>query len=174
MKLGVVSDSHGHTENVRALADCLLEKGVRRVFHLGDDAEVLLAAGLTVDRVPGVFSGYYQNPEVPNRLLVTAGGCRILLTHSEKPHPNDLPGDLAPETLAERERPDLVFFGHSHQPVIEDRDGIAWVNPGHLKPEDKKGAPPSYAVINTETRPVRIQILALEDDRVLMENLPGR
>lgn len=172
MRFAVVSDSHGHTDNVGRLAARLSAAGIRQAVHLGDDYEdaaALLAAGLEVQRVPGVFSAYYQDPGIPNRLLITLGGLKVLLTHADAPHKNDQPQDEDPAELARREKPDLVLFGHSHLPALEEKDGIVWLNPGHLKPEDKKGAPPSYAVVETEARPFTVQILAFEDDRVLME-----
>ena len=72
-----------------------------------------------------------------------------------------------PAQMAREEKPDLVLYGHSHLPLIDERDGIVWVNPGHLKTMDKKGAPPSYAVIDIRESWFHIRILALADDRVL-------
>ena len=172
MKFAVMSDSHGHTDNVSRLAARLIQSGIRTAIHLGDDyddAEALREAGLELIRVPGVFSPYYQDPAIPNRIITELGGLKIMLTHADAPHENDRPEDRDPSGLAADEKPDLVFFGHSHRPALEDREGILWVNPGHLKPEDKKGAPPSYAVIDTDMTPPQVQILALEDDRALLE-----
>jgi len=173
MKIAVISDSHGYMDNVARLADRLVKAGISRAVHLGDDyddAEPLLQAGLKVLRVPGVFSPYYKDPAIPNRILTELGGIKLLLTHAEAPHQNDLPDDEDPAVIAAREKPDLVLFGHSHLPVIEKRGGVPWVNPGHLKPEDQKGAPPTYAVIDTSARPIKIKILSFEDDRGVLES----
>ena len=172
MKFAVISDSHGHVENVARLAGRLLRSGISLAIHLGDDfddAEALLAGGMEVIRVPGVYSDHYRDPAVPNRILTDLGGLKLLLTHADAPHKNDGPEDGDPAEIATREKPDMVLFGHSHLPVVEKRAGVLWVNPGHLKPEDKKGAPPSYAVIDTDTRPAGVSILALEDDRLILE-----
>ena len=171
MQFAVVSDSHGHTDNVAALAERLKAAGIRQAIHLGDDyddAAALLDAGLEVLRVPGVFSDYYRDPNVPNRLVVTIGGLKILMTHADSPHKNDLETDEAPMDLARREQPDLVLFGHSHLPAIEDREGIIWLNPGHLKPEDKKGSPPTYAVVDTEGDAFSIKILNFETGETVL------
>jgi len=173
MKIAVISDSHGYTDHVARLADRLVKAGISLAVHLGDDyddAEPLVKAGLEVWRVPGVFSHYYQDPAVPNRILTELGGTQLLLTHADAPHQNDLPSDEDPAAIAAREKPDLVLFGHTHLPAIEKREGVLWVNPGHLKPEDKKGAPPTYAVIDMEARPVKVQIFSFEDDRVFLES----
>ncbi len=172
MLFAVISDSHRETNNIRRLCERLSAAGVKWVFHLGDDyddANVLHEAGFEVKQVPGVFSDYYRNPAVPNRILTEIGGLKILLTHTDTPHKNDRPEDGDPVERAKEEKPDIVFFGHTHLPVIEEREGILWVNPGHLKTSDKKGAPPSYALIDTEHSPAQIQIRALDDDRILME-----
>jgi putative phosphoesterase len=171
MKLAVVSDSHGHTENVGRLAARLNKLGVRTALHLGDDyddAASLLAAGLDLKRVPGVFSDYYRDPDTPNRLSLEMGGLRMLLTHAPEPHDNDLPEDGDPAEIASRDKPDLVLYGHTHLPAVEDRGGVLWVNPGHLKPEDKKGAPPTFAVIDAAADPPAISILRLEDGTVYL------
>ncbi|MBW2091290.1 MAG: YfcE family phosphodiesterase [Deltaproteobacteria bacterium] len=172
MKFAVISDSHGETDNVRRLAERLALSGIKLALHLGDDyddADVLYEAGFEVKKVPGVFSDYYQDPAIPNRLLTQIGSLKVLLTHADAPHENDRPEDKDPAELAGEEKPDIVLFGHTHLPAIEEREGILWINPGHLKTSDKKGAPPSYALIDAEPSPVRIQILAFEDDRILME-----
>ncbi|MEW5721999.1 MAG: YfcE family phosphodiesterase [Thermodesulfobacteriota bacterium] len=172
MRFAVISDSHGHTDNVGRLAARLSRTGIRQAVHLGDeyeDAAPLLAVGLEVLRVPGVFAAQYQDPEIPNRIVTDLGGIKVMLTHADAPDKHDRPDDHPPAEMAAAERPDLVLFGHSHLPAIEVRDGILWVNPGHLKPEDKKGAPPSYAVVDTDARPFKVRILAFEDERVLLE-----
>ena len=173
MKFLVVSDTHGCLDNLKYLAAKLKRNGITHAVHLGDDyadALVLIDAGMEVFRVPGVFSPFYKDPSIHNRLLVELGGKSFILTHTQKPHENDLEGDLDPNDIAQSEKPDMVLYGHTHLPAIEQRDGVTWMNPGHLKVEDKKGSPASYALVDTDTDPVKVQILALEDDRVLMEN----
>jgi putative phosphoesterase len=173
MKFLVVSDSHGCLDNLKYLAAKLKREGITHAFHLGDDyddALALIDSGMDVFRVPGVFSPYYKDTTVPNRLVVELDGKKFMLTHTQKPHENDLDEDADPTDMAQAEHPEIVFYGHTHLPAVEHRDGVTWVNPGHLKVEDKKGSPASYALVDTDADPVKVQILALEDDRVLMES----
>lgn len=75
-------------------------------------------------------------------------GCRVLFSHTRQPHKNDLPEDPDPEDLAARREVDVVAYGHSHIPEIEVAgNGVLFINPGHLKTEDKKGYAPSFAVL---------------------------
>lgn len=73
MRVGVVSDSHGEIENLRKAARWLVDKqNVEVIVHLGDnydDTSVLENLGVRIVKVPGVFSNYYQDANIPNVLL---------------------------------------------------------------------------------------------------------
>ena len=152
MRVGVVSDSHGEIENLRKAAIWLIDKqNVEVIVHLGDNYEdtcVLENLGVRILKVPGVFSNYYQDRDIPNRVVVTFNGRKVLITHTECCHENDLPEDINPEELVNKDAVDVVLYGHSHIPRIDQRHSILYINPGHLKSEDKKGYPPSVAVVD--------------------------
>jgi len=71
-----------------------------------------------------------------------------LITHTECCHENDLPDDIKPEELVSKKAVDVVLYGHTHIPRIEQRQSALYINPGHLKTEDKKGYPPTIAVVD--------------------------
>ncbi len=150
-RIGIVSDSHGERENLRRAAELLRRDWNVELFaHLGDeceDAEVLKETGLEVLQVPGVFCSHYRDPAVPNRVLKELAGWRLLFTHTSSPHENDLPGDLNPQELAATGAVDVVAFGHTHIPELRLTGDVLWLNPGHLKESDKKGYPPSFAIL---------------------------
>jgi hypothetical protein len=152
MRVGVVSDSHGEIGNLRKAAMWLIDKqNVKVIVHLGDDYDdtrVLENLDIQIIKVPGVFSSYYQDRDIPNRVVETFNGRKVLITHTECCHENDLPEDIKPEELASKKAVDVVFYGHSHIPRIEQRQSILYINPGHLKTEDKKGYPPTVAVVD--------------------------
>jgi predicted phosphodiesterase len=62
MKIGVVSDSHGHVENLRRALKVMREAGADLIVHLGDDYDDVTAlsdqGGVPITQVPGVFSTY--------------------------------------------------------------------------------------------------------------------
>ena len=43
-----------------------------------------------------------------------------------------------------------VFFGHTHKPLITEKDGIFALNPGSLSFPRQEGRRPSYAIVETD------------------------
>ena len=173
MLLGIVSDTHGNVENLRKVAEELVENlDVDFIIHLGDECEdikVLDEFEIEVVLVHGVYCQHYQDPEITNRVLCQFDGYRFLLTHTDTRHKNDLPGDPDPQELAAAGEVDLVLYGHTHVPGIKQENGVIWLNPGHLKDEDKKGYSPSFAVIQTDDEGILMQIIELNTGKVLEE-----
>lgn len=165
MKIGVVSDSHGQVENLRRAITAMKEAGTDLIVHLGDDYDDVTALSdqerAMIIQVPGVFSTYYQDPLIPNRLIEEWEGVRVLLTHTPEAHKHDLPTDLKPEDAVARGEVRMVLSGHSHIPEVREQGGVIWVNPGHLKADDKKGHPPTYALLEIVGSEIRVRILDL-------------
>jgi putative phosphoesterase len=173
LKIAVVSDTHGNTDGLRqAVKNILSGEAVDLFIHLGDDyedADVFEEFEPGYLRVPGVFGGYYADRWVPNRLVEEFEGWRFLLTHTDVSHANDLPQDPKPEELIARKQVDVVLYGHTHSPELADKNGILFVNPGHLKTNDKKGHPASYAVLDVGRNEIRGRIVELAGGRTLKE-----
>jgi putative phosphoesterase len=165
MKIGVVSDSHGHVDNLRRAIKAMNEGGAEVIIHLGDDYDDVKSLsdqeGTTIIQVPGVFSTYYQEPGIPNRIIEKWEGVPVLLTHTPEAHQNDLPADLDPKAVAARGEVRVVLSGHSHIPEVREESGVIWVNPGHLKDDDKKGCPPTYALLEITGTEIRVRIVDL-------------
>jgi putative phosphoesterase len=170
MILGVMSDSHGETAHVRRAAEQMLSLGVELIIHLGDDyddASVLPGDKVRVIKVPGVFSAYYKDPAIPNRLVMQLNGIRVLVSHTHLSHANDLPSDPKPERLIADRAIDVVLYGHTHVYDIREESDIVFVNPGHLKREDRKGRRPSFASIDITGRRLESRIYDLNGNEVL-------
>ena len=165
MKIGVVSDSHGHVENLRRAVKAMNEAGVEVIVHLGDDYDDVKALSdherASIIQVPGVFSTYYQEPGIPNRVIEEWERVRVLLTHTPEAHKNDLPADPNPEEVVAGGEVGVVLSGHSHVPEVKEQGGVIWVNPGHLKDDDKKGYPPTYALLEVVGTEVLVRIIDL-------------
>jgi len=172
MKIGLVSDTHGNLKLLREVLAGFKREKVSLVIHLGDnfdDANLVQEYKLDLIRVPGVYSPQYLDPEPPNRIIEDLGGLRALLTHTLSSHEHDSPQDLMPEEVVSSGQADAVFYGHTHIPKAEVKDGILWVNPGHLRPSDKRGYPPSYAIAEIDGAKTRITIYNALDRSVIQQ-----
>jgi uncharacterized protein len=172
MIVGVVSDSHGNRQGLVALAEHLKSQGINTVLHLGDDYQdlnILLRAGLEVVGVPGVYCPEYRDPAIPNRSLVELGGLKFFLTHTESRHKFDSPSDPDPEMACYEA--DAVLFGHTHAPTLEERQGLAWINPGHLRDRPDRGHPPTFALLHISPPELKAQIHPLAGGPPLLERV---
>jgi hypothetical protein len=169
MLVGVVSDTHGNVQGMHRLAEVLKGKGVATLLHVGDDygdLKTLSQVGLEVIGVPGVYCREYGDDQVPNRLVTELNGVKLLLTHTESRHKNDRPGDPAPETLARQVQ--IVLFGHTHAPTVEERQGVLWLNPGHLRDRPDRGHAPTFALLALSPGEAKVEIRRLEDDGLVL------
>ena len=167
MKIGLLSDSHENVKNLKQAAEYLVKEAkADYLVHLGDDyddAKILGKYGLPFIRIPGVFNSYYKDPKIENRVIKDFGGTKSLISHTDKVHANDLPDDLDPEEVVSAKLVKAVFYGHTHIPLVDERNGILFVNPGHLKDEDKRGFLPSFAIVEIKDDEIEATVLSLED-----------
>jgi hypothetical protein len=166
MKIGVMSDSHGNIEYVRRAAEYMMEAEVEYIIHLGDDyydARILDNLPANVIKVPGVYETIYQDASVPNRLVEDIAGLKVLITHTKNSHRNDLPQDERPEEYIASQKVDIVLFGHSHSFCARVEGGVLMVNPGHLRPEDKRGEA-TFALLEIDDRNIDVKILNMKEE----------
>jgi putative phosphoesterase len=139
--VGVVSDTHlpdfGSTLP-RALVEGLRQARVTQILHCGDHtsplAEELLARIAPVVAVAGNCDGPGLVERWGYQRTVTIGGVRVGLVHGHAGRGRDTPSRA--QGTFDRDRVDVVCFGHSHQPLIERRGSVLLVNPG--SPADKR------------------------------------
>ena len=170
MLLGILSDTHGNVEAIQEVARRFLAAKVNQVLHLGDDyLDVLFleAVKLKVLAVPGLYCPEYRDPAIPNRRIENLEGVKILMTHSPGASKFDQPGDLDPEGAPA----DIVLYGHTHIPSIQEKQGVLWVNPGHLRAHDRRGYPFSYALMHLAPPKVDIKIKTLATGETLLKRL---
>ena len=124
MRIGLISDTHGllRPEALRALA------GVQHIIHAGDigGPEVIeeLQSVAPVDAVRGNNDKGAWAKTLPLRLDLEFEGVRIHVLHDVK----EL--DVVPSVAEFR----VVVAGHSHKPLVAERDGVLFVNPGSAGP----------------------------------------
>jgi putative phosphoesterase len=140
MRLGIVSDTHLPRSRRALPADCLERLSTAdAILHAGDFIErsvleELQELGPPVHAVRGNVDSAELQARLPLVRTVEAGGTRIGMIHDAGP---------AQGRLARMRRrfpeADAVVFGHSHLPLLEERDGFAIFNPG--SPTERRRAP---------------------------------
>ncbi len=123
-KIGIISDTHGLIRKsvVKAFND------VDLIVHAGDiekpDVLETLQTIATVHPVRGNVDGGKWTKNLPNTEVVQVGQVYLYVLHDL----NTL--DLDPAAAGFN----VVIYGHSHIPNIEESDGIIFLNPGSAGP----------------------------------------
>ncbi|RME92548.1 MAG: metallophosphoesterase, partial [Verrucomicrobia bacterium] len=138
MRLGLIADTHGRLPPQVAAVFA----GVDQILHAGDVGGLRVIAELERLAPVTVVQGNTDVYPWPEEELVELDGLRLWMRHIVDPWAFDpaLRRDLG------RWRPDLVVFGHTHQPADLVREGVRFINPG--SPTKPRGdSPPSVAVL---------------------------
>ncbi len=148
--VGVISDTHGlvRPEAVKAL------QGVSLIIHAGDvgTPEVLeqLRIVAPVVAVRGNTDQDYWARELPLTEVVEIGMVSLYVLHNIK----EL--DLDPVVSGFN----AVISGHSHQPLIDKRNGVLFLNPGSAGARRLK-LHPSVAVLTVNENSINARIIGL-------------
>jgi hypothetical protein len=151
MVVGVISDTHGL---VRPQAlDAL--RGSDRIVHAGDigapavlDA---LAAIAPVTAIRGNNDRGVWTRALPDTTVVEVGGAWLYVLHDV----HEL--DLDPRAAGFA----AVIAGHSHRPLIADRNGTLFVNPGSAGPR-RFSLPVAVARLSVRAGAVRGEVVVLD------------
>ncbi len=152
--VGVISDTHGllRPEAVAALA------GVERIVHAGDigSPDVLAALGriAPVAAVRGNNDRAAWAAGIPETEVVEVGDVSLYVLHDL----HEL--DLDPRAAGFA----AVIAGHSHQPRVEERAGVLYLNPGSAGPRRFK-LPISVARLTVTGPRVQATLVTLEVPR---------
>jgi hypothetical protein len=144
--VGVISDTHGlmRPEAIEAL------RGASMLLHAGDvgKPEVLgeLGALAPVTAIRGNVDQGLWCASLPETTTVEVGGVRIHMLHDRK--------TLAIDPVAEGIG--VVISGHTHQPLIEELEGVLYLNPGAAGPR-------------RFSLPVTVALMRIEDGRAVAE-----
>jgi len=127
--VGVISDSHDNVPKLRAAVELLRRRGAQYLVHAGDYVALFAVKVLTQSGIP--FTGVFGNNDGeragiarlttdihPEPFRLELGGRRITLVH----HLTKLPAD-------ERTDTDVIVFGHTHLPHVEQGPPLL-LNPG--------------------------------------------
>lgn len=148
-KILVVSDTHRKLTNLQRALEA--EKGADLLIHLGDiegdEEEIRRLAGCPVEMVKGNNDFFCA---LPREEEIWLAGHKAFLTHG-----HDYGVSVGNEILRDEARArgcDIVMYGHTHRPVLDENDGgLTVLNPGSLSYPRQMDRRPSYAVILAET-----------------------
>src|SRR5258708_38031304 len=149
--IGVISDTHGllRPEAVEAL------HGSDRILHAGDIGAPktleALAQIAPVIAIRGNVDTELWARKLPETEILEAGGVSIYLLH-------DLGQlDLKPEAAGFC----VVVYGHSHQPKMEEKNGVLYFNPGSAGPR-RFHLPVSVGRLTIVTGKVQAELVELK------------
>ncbi|KUM41507.1 metallophosphoesterase family protein [Pseudomonas sp. EpS/L25] len=148
--VGLIADTHGllRPEALAALA------GSDFILHAGDIGKPEILDSLRELAPLAVVRGNNDDApwadEIPERITLTLADVGIHMLHI-------LPElDLAGVDAQVR----VVISGHSHKPLIEERDGVLYVNPGSAGPRRFR-LPISVGRLTLDAGQVQAEILEL-------------
>ena len=180
MKIGIISDTHGHEGAWQTAFD--------KQFH---DADMILHAGdvcyhgprnpMKADYNPMGLVEKINNCPVPVIIAkgncdssvdascielpieapyayVVAEGLRIIVTHGDA-----VMTDAEKDKLAEHLKADLFISGHIHTTVLEKRGNTVFLNPGSAALSKREDGRNTFAVLDKKT----ISIYDIDTDEVL-------
>ncbi|MBA1261843.1 metallophosphoesterase family protein [Stutzerimonas stutzeri] len=150
MRIGLISDTHGllRPEALAALRGC------SRIIHAGDIGKAAVLDGLRALAPLDVIRGNIDTTDwalaLPERLDLHIGGLSLHVLHDLK----QLDFDPVAAGI------DVMVSGHSHQPKIERRSGVLYVNPGSAGPRRFK-LPISLALLRLENGTAQAELVNL-------------
>lgn len=151
MHIGLISDTHGllRPEALAALQGCA------RIIHAGDIGKAAVLDGLSALAPLDVIRGNIDTADwaqaLPERLDLRIDGLRLHVLHDLK----ELNVDPVVAGI------NVVIAGHSHQPCIERRDGVLYINPGSAGPRRFR-LPISVALLRLEDGDAQAELIRLD------------
>ena len=170
--VGVVSDTHGTAPPSRRSFEFVSElferAGVDLILHAGDAGHVSVLESLEtvapVAAVRGNADPLDLIESLPDRVWIEAGARTVLLLHGHH-------GKTALKAARAAADPkiDLIVFGHSHRPVIDQEGQTILFNPG--SPVERRWNPHfGLGLIRISDASIEPELI-LFDDRRHLENV---
>ncbi len=158
MKLLILSDSHGNMQNINSAVR--MEKTFDVMAFCGDSQGSLDEYEFNANYMPkeeqysfyAVCGNCDYACDYPAEVDFECEGYKIYMTHGHMPHLRVKYSYDGIIKEALRRKSDIVFFGHTHIPVViqDKRTGILLINPGSLTYPRGQISSGSYAVLDIE------------------------
>ena len=148
MKVLIVSDTHRKNENYFVAVE---REKPDMVIHCGDveGSEYALteAAGCPVYITLG-NNDFFSN--LPRELDLDIGPYKVWVTHGHNYYVSMGSEHIRREALIKGV--DIVIYGHTHRPVVDQSGKVTVVNPGSLSYPRQEGRRPSYVVMELDEK----------------------
>ncbi|MGN0400719.1 MAG: metallophosphoesterase [Acetatifactor sp.] len=146
MKVLIVSDTHKSNENYYRV---LRLESPDMVIHCGDaegsEVELTEAADCPVKIVLG-NNDFFS--DLPRELTLKLGPYKVWVVHGHNYYVS-MNNEIIKNEAVERGF-DIVMYGHTHRPVVDDGGDVIAVNPGSLSYPRQEGRRPSYVVMELD------------------------
>lgn len=145
----VFSDSHGRVENILDVIKRYQQ--IDMIFHLGDiQGEADRLRNAVSCAVPIVRGNCDFSPELPESLVINFFGKKVAMTHGHRylyAGGTDLLRYFGKENEA-----DIVMFGHTHVPFLEQGYDLTLLNPGSIARPRQENKIPTFTVMELDER----------------------
>lgn len=141
----ICSDTHGRTLNLEKI-----------LGNMKFDAMIFLGDGEGLEdrlsNLPGCPAELYMikgnndhSPSLPESAVIELGSHRIYLTHGHRYHLYF--GYTLLISAVKEKGCDYCFFGHLHKPILKNREGVQFLNPGSLSEPRQDPHIPTCAIM---------------------------
>ena len=139
MKIGVLSDSHDHMENIRKAVDIFLEQKVEKVVHCGDIVAPFMVRAISdLEGKDIEVIGIYGNNDgerlglykILGQIMKMKGDFHEVTWDEKKIAVYHGTDNRILDSIIKSQKYDLVLCGHTHQMRVEQQGKTVILNPG--------------------------------------------
>lgn len=147
MRILIVSDTHGKHRNLDRALETVGK--IDMFIHLGDVEGGEDYIDAVVDCEKHIVAGNNDFfSDLPREEEFYIGSKKAFITHGHNYYVSMTKEQIREEGKARQA--DIVMFGHTHQPYLEEKDGITVINPGSLSYPRQAGRQPSYMIMEMD------------------------
>lgn len=162
MKIAIISDIHDNLENLRIFLAWAGKEEVNRLACLGDVTNSETLKALAEGFAGGIFlvrgnQEIYNEEELKKYDNIIDGGYSSVFT-ADGASFGICHEPFRAENILEKEKPEIIFYGHTHKPWIEEKGGVKLANPGTLGGVFFRA---TFAVWDTESGKLELEMLDL-------------
>ena len=162
MKIVIVADIHDNIVNLEKLIGWCRNNSIKTMICAGDvtNAETLkyLAKEFkdNVYLIRGNMDIYEESEVYKYKNIIYHGRFGVAKIDNKKVGICHEPSFI--NELLKKEKCDLIFYGHTHKPWLEEKNGVTVINPGTLGAVFQRA---SFAVWDTTTAKIDLNLLEL-------------